>query len=174
MSQKNDETTAIAMVMAFAGAAVLMFFAVIVAIAAFAAFVLTILCLLSWNKPLRIGKLVFMPHESRAFVLFGLSGSLLLPSFILFASLFLNIYINWDYLPHIILGGYILGSFGFMSLLGQETQEAVPPSQYTPAHPQLPAPPQRTQAHQSPDRFRFASWDDEESQRNWEDEDDQE
>lgn len=174
MSQKNDETTAIAMVMAFAGAAVLMFFAVIVAIAAFVTFVLTILCLLSWNKPLRIGGIVFMPHESRAFVLFGLSGSLLVPAFILFATLFLNIHINWNYLPHIMLGGYMLGSLGIFMILGQQTQEVVPPPQYAPSHPQLPAPPQRALPRQQPETFRFASWDDEESQRNWEDEDDQE
>ncbi len=174
MSQKNDETTAIAMVMAFAGAAVLMFFAVIVAIAAFTTFVLTILCLLSWNKPLRIARIVFMPHESRAFVLFGLSGSLLVPAFILFASLFLNIHINWNYLPHIMLGGYMLGSLGIFMILGQQTQDAASAAEYTPPHTQLPAPPQRALPRSQPDKFRFASWDDEESQRNWEDEDDQE
>lgn len=174
MSQKNDETAAIAMVMAFLGAAVMMFFFVIFTIAAFATFVLTILCLLSWNKPLHIGKLVFMPHESRSFVHFGLAGSLLVPVFILFASLFLNIHINWNYLPYMMLGGYMLGSLGLMMMLGQEAQEAAPPTEYTPPRHQLPAPPQRALPRQQPENFRFASWEDEESQRNWEDEDDQE
>lgn len=174
MSQKNDETTAIAMVMAFAGAAVLMFFAVIVAIAAFATFVLTILCLLSWNRPLRIGGIVFIPEESRAFIHFGLAGSLLLPAFILFASLFLNIHINWNYLPYMTLGGYMLGSLGIFMILGQQTQEAAPGAEYVPPRAQLPAPPQHALPRQQPETFRFASWDDEEAQRNWEDEDDQE
>lgn len=175
MSQKNDESTALAMGAALLGAAALMFFAAIFAVAAFATFVLTILCLLSWNRPLKMGKFIFVPEESRAFVRRGIGGALLLPAFILFTSLLLNIHINWNYLNYMILGGYIGGSLGLAMLFAEDQQQTAAPSpEYIPPQNQLPAPPRGVQARHQPDTFRFASWDDEETQRNWEDEDDQE
>lgn len=164
MSQKNDESNALALAMGFLGAAAMLFFFVIFTIAAFLTFVLTILCLLSWNKPLQIGKLVFMPEESRAFVKFGIAGAFIVPAFVFCASVFLTIPINWDYLTYMMLGGYMLGSLGIVMMMNQDVQEVGPPTEYTPPGHQLPAPPRQSLQRQEPENFRFASWDDEDDQ----------
>lgn len=167
MSQKNDETNTLAVGFAFVAVGLMIFFAFIFALAAFITFVLTILCLASWNKPLKIGKLIFEPEESRAFVKRGLAGAILLPAFLIFVEVFFDIYINGEYLAHIIAGGYIGGSLGLGLLLAEEQEnQSTPPAQYTPPAQQLPAPP-RQRAEPRRERkedFRFASWDDEDDQ----------
>lgn len=165
MSSKNDESSGIAIAFGFVIAAAMAFFVVVFTIAAFVCFVLTILCLLSWNKPLYIGKIPFTPEESRPFVKLGIAGALLLPAFFLVVEVFLNVRINWNYFPHFMIGGYMLGSFGFMATLGQQADEPAPSVQEILPQERLPASTQQDTARQSANGFHYASWDDEEHRR---------
>lgn len=76
MSSNNnkDESTLIIMGFAFLGAVAMMIVMAIIMMLTFAAFVLTILAICAWNKPLRLGKLIIMPEEAHAFVCRGMAG----------------------------------------------------------------------------------------------------
>lgn len=161
---RNDESTAIIMVFAFIGAAFYIWVFVLALLAAFAAFVFTILSLIAWNKPLRLGRtFVITSDEARAFVYRGLIGAGVLPAFLLFVDIIAGTLIT-AHIPLLptVLVGYTLGSVGgeiMMANGGDQDAgdvEIIPPQQQLPP-PQAPAP-QRLP-------FRFASWDDEEARR---------
>ena len=161
MSNRNDDdNSGIALV--FMGLAMIGLGLAI--IAAFIAFVLTVIALFAWNKPRRIGKTVIRPEDARGFVYRGIAGAFLLPAFCIFLNVFLGIYINGEYLPHLILGGYVLGSLGLEILMHEEggDEPQAPTVIDAPSLPQtrqpeiLPPPPQEP--------FRYASWDDEDIQ----------
>jgi hypothetical protein len=157
MSSQNDETKGLIMVFAFVGAILytMVIFAIIAL--AFLSLVLTVVCLFAWNQPRRIGKHILTPQEARGFVKRGFIGAFLLPSFCIFLELFANVRINGDYLLHIVLGGYALGSIGIEILLSQDADNA--PAQTIIPQSQQIAPPQQHEPPRIP--FRFASWEDE-------------
>ncbi len=185
MSQRNgtDSTGfALAVVAALIYVAMVMLFA----LAAFAALVLSLLCLAAWNKPLTIGVLTLEPPEARAFVVRGLIGTVVVPVFAAFCAVLFQTEIDPDHWPYLFLGGYTLGSVGIGILLAKaeesRAQEVLPP---------LPAPPPRPvpQANNHPcgharcplyeatrgyaptdaappqRQFQYADWDDEEVRR---------
>lgn len=125
----------------------------------FVAFVLSIICFFAWNKPVRIGKHVLMPEEARSFVKRGLAGAFLFPAFIIFLEVFFGIRVNGDYLMHIVMGGYMLGSVGYEMFIGGGNDEQVPAQTIIPPNQQIAPPPSPPAPPRPP--FRFASWNDE-------------
>lgn len=189
MSSNNNQndTASFALVFGMVGALMAVFFLMIYALLLFGAFVLTILCIFAWNKERRLGNLVLTPEEARGFVTRGLIGAVLLPCFAVFCELTFGIRIHPEYLRHLVLGGYALGSLGIAMLMSNESEtegrvELLPPA----SPPSLPMsgsgaaprthtgfmPPQPRswtvdavdQANEGPG-FRFATWDDEEEMR---------
>lgn len=146
---------------AFAGAAILIAMVAVVFLATFAAFVLTILAIIAWNKPLRIGPLDIQPDQARAFVLRGLIGAALVPMFIGFTQLVFGLAIDWSFWFYFVLGGYVVASVGVELGLAEEGQST---------HASEPAPPQTTLnvtprlalPKPAPGPFHYASWDEEE------------
>lgn len=164
MSQKNDENTMIAFGFAVIVAAIAVAALFLMALMAFVALIFTVLCLCALDEPLKIWRVTIHPHEARAFLLRGVAGAVLLPVFILFCAVLFSLDVNWNYLVHIILVGYSLGSVGVEILMADiQDEDADPPAtlphaQVSPPEPQraLPAPPHAP--------FGYASWDDEEAQ----------
>ena len=159
MSSKNDDNSGIALVVG--GFAILAYFLMFVLL--FVAFVLTILALLAWSRPLRLGKIVITPEEARRFVFSGLAGAFLLPAFCVFLDLVLGVRINWAYATHIVLAGYVLGSIGIEIIISGADEgsanviETLPPQLPPSRAPSLP----RSQA----EPFRYASWNDDEEMK---------
>lgn len=160
MSSKNDDTSGIVMAFAFVGAVAFIMAAFVFAVLAFLAFILTILCLFAWNQPRRIGKLVILPEEARAFVYRGLAGMCLLPVFAGFCELLFGIHIKEALYPYLFIGGYVGGSIGIGILMAEQNGGETGAIDITP--PQLPSEPQRSLPRPEPEPFRYASWDDEE------------
>lgn len=133
---------------------------------AFVAFVLTILAICAWNKPLHIGgKLSIQPEEARSFVWRGLMGMWMLPAFVLFVNVFLGVHINWGYLPHLMVFGYVAGSLGLEMMMaddGSDHSHAEPRQHHEVLPPQ---PSQRNLPAAPRESFSYASWDDEEENR---------
>lgn len=174
MSQNNnDEATAIGMVFAMIGVFIMMVGFAILALAAFASFVLTILALCAWNKPLSLGKVTIEPHEARAFVGRGVFGAFVVPAFVLFCDVLFGLGVDWNYALHIAGVGYVLGSIGVEILMaedeeGQAGQPSVPAQQQLPGQSQPSPEPQYlppTAGSQPAYKFRYATWDDEEAGR---------
>lgn len=165
MSSNNDNS-GIALVLGFAGAAIMVLWIVVFAFFAFLAFVFTILSLMAWRKPLHMGTLTITPEEAHAFVKRGMAGAFILPAFFIFVEVFLGVNLNWDYLPYFIVSGYIIGSVGVEMMIqhdleqrqaaaaaqGMNSQQIAQPVVYK----QLPG----SAEHRQP--FTYASWDDEE------------
>lgn len=163
MSSNNDEKSAVIMVVAFIGAVMMAIAIFIMALLAFAAFVLTILSIFAWNRPLRLGRIVITPEEARGFVYRGIAGALLVPAFLAFMTLLFDLNIEWSYLLHFMLAGYVGGSIGLEILFAQEEPQGGGPVHYHPAPPAIPAPTRQTMlAPPEAPPFRYASWDDEE------------
>lgn len=160
MSSKNDENNAMIMVFAFIAIGAMILVMAVFAILAFISLIFTVLCICAWSKPLTLGKMVITPEEARAYVLRGLWGAFSLPAFCWFAELLFNFTIKSEYIPHIILAGYALGSLGIEILMAQNQTESTP--DIIPTQQQLPTPSQRTMPSRPQEPFRFASWDDEE------------
>lgn len=130
------------------------------AVLAFLAVVLTIIAILAWNNPLKLGKTTVQPADARAFVGRGILGAIALPVFLTFCELLFDFRIDWEELGgHIVLGGYILGSIGLEMMEGEETPQPVMPEYLPPVVPIAPPQPARPAPEQKP--FRFAAWDDE-------------
>ena len=158
MASNNNDSgagTGIALVLAFIGAMAIMFAVFL----AFLAFIFTVIAILAWNNPLRLGKVVVTPEEARGFVGRGIVGAIGLPAFAAFCEVFLQVSINWDYLMHMMVGGYTLGSLGVEIMMADDERFAAPVT-YIPPEPQLP--PRPSLPAPEPQPFRFASWDDEE------------
>lgn len=157
-SNNNDGGAAAGLGIAMAGMAIMAFF--LFALAAFVALIFTMLAVLAWREPLRLGKTtVITPGEAQAFVKRGILGAILLPAFIAFSSGLLGFHVEWGYFWHMVLGGYTAGSLGVGLLMALDEDNKVAAPVVTPET--LPAPPVRTMEAQ-PEPFRFASWDDEE------------
>lgn len=127
------------------------------ALVSFLALLLTILALIAWNRRLRIGSIVMEPHEARAFILGGLTGSLLAPAFVIFANVFFGMAFDWHaHGLQLVLGGYIAGSVGIGIMMADEG--AAPAAFHAPAA----LPPQPMRALPDQLNFQFATWNDEE------------
>lgn len=168
MSNRNDEMTGFAVAIGFIGALALVMFAVIFALAAFAAVLLTILALCAWDRPITVFGQTTCPEEARAFVYRGLIGMVLLPVFVIFCAALFKFQIVDEAWVYLILGGYTLGSVGVEILKAQAEEEAAANATYIPPAPPaaLPQPEQPPRPAGKPnERFTFADWDDEEAQR---------
>ena len=164
MSQRNGTDSAgFAFVVVIAVIGVAM--AIIFALAAFAALVLTVLCMFAWKDGLTIGEFSIEAHEARAFVLRGVLGAIILPVFAVFAAMLFGESISDDVWSYIFIGGYTLGSVGIEYLISQQETPAQPPAPTIPPR-QITPPPISDHTPAAPPRpFEFASWDDEEAQR---------
>jgi hypothetical protein len=127
----------------------------------FITFVLTIMAFMAWNEPLTVGSLTITPQEARAFVKRGLVGAWMVPTFCCFVDLLPNVHINWDYLPHLLIGGYVAGSLGIEYLIHKQNEEQA--QAYPLTTPQIaPSPAPNFSPEPTQGEFRFATWDDEE------------
>ncbi|MFO1150379.1 MAG: hypothetical protein U1E62_18530 [Alsobacter sp.] len=169
MSSQNDNSGAY-VGFAFIAAGLYIAGLFLFALAAFAAFVLTILSVLAWHKPLRLGKdTVITPEEAQGFIKRGLIGAVALPVFVVFAAILLNFDIRDDAWGYIVIGGYVGGSLILeMMIQNQKEKEEQAQAQAAMLMMLPPAPPPATPPlrpalrERAPDDFRFASWDDEE------------
>lgn len=160
MSQRNDESSAMATGMALVIVGIAMLAMALFAILAFITLILSIACLLAWEKPLRIGKLTLEPEEARLFVYRGLGGAAIVPVFIAFCQLLLGLEINWDYWPYFLMVGYIAGSLVAEIVMASDDNAAV--NDPAPALPMEKTPPPKIAHTHSGEEFRFASWEDKE------------
>lgn len=159
MSSRNDETTGLVMAFAFVGAAFYIAFLFIFALLAFLSLILTVLALLAWNRPLQIGTMMIEPDEARRFVMGGIAGAAIVPTFAVFCALLFGFGIADQAWFYLLIGGYVAGSIG-LEILRAEAEQNQPPV-YTPPETRLsPPPPALPPAPSAP--FRFADWDDEE------------
>lgn len=159
-SQNSNEINVAGMAVVFMGVVVAAAFVLIVAVATFLAFVFTILALIAWDRPLKIGSQVFTPAEARAFVYRGLLGAFLAPSFLIFCAAVFGTPLTGDALLWSLIGGYVFGSVGIEWISAEEARNQpviLPQPVYQAPEPprSLPAPP----APRPP--FQYASWDDE-------------
>lgn len=182
MSQnnQNNDLSGIWIAMGLAGAFIMVAFLLVYALLLFVTFILTIIAIFAWFKPVTLGRHTLEPAEARAFVVRGLIGAFLLPAFVVFCELVFGIRVNGDYLPHFILGGYVLGSLGVAMLEESNAADAAtaqtidhipappPVSQIAPPKGFVPSakpgfmPPGYGPTPPQTQPFRFASWDDEE------------
>lgn len=160
-SQNNNETNGLAMVFAFAGIALFAMAVVIAVIACFITFVMTILALFAWNRPLPLGKHILTPEEARSFVYRGLAGAVLVPAFAIFCVVFFNVFIPGDALPYLIVGGYVAGSLGIEALMAQDANAQAPIDVMPQSSQSGPAAPPGLSAPRQP--FEYARWDDEDA-----------
>ncbi|MDB5243727.1 MAG: hypothetical protein JWP57_4353 [Spirosoma sp.] len=167
--QQNNEANGAAMGLIFVGVCFFFMFALIYAVACFAAMVLTVIALCALDKPLTIYKWTTTPEEARIFLGCGLVGLAGLPVLVLFCAILFNFRINPDYWVHFFLGGYSFGALGLggkiIEMREKEAADAqllLPPSlppgrSFDPSRPpQGPATPGAAEAP-----FHFASWEDE-------------
>lgn len=131
----------------------------------FIAFAWSLVCLLAWSHPFRLGKIYVHPDEARAFVIRGVFGAMTVPAFLLFSDVVLDVSVRWEFLAWYIFGGYTLLSVGFEYIFA--TRKDVPyvyheaaPEPVFPAHPRLSPPPEPVYLP-SPIKPSFANWDDE-------------
>ena len=135
---------------------------VVALIAAFTCFVFTILALLAWNGPLKLGKIVIEPAEAREFIYRGLAGAVLVPAFAFLCAVLFQEPGIIPFLGYLALAGYVLGSLGLEYWMGQVEPDFA-------GQPQAPhgiLPPEVQQRALPPTQsapFRYASWDDEEA-----------
>ncbi|XHB98202.1 hypothetical protein ABWH97_07660 [Nitratireductor sp. ac15] len=164
MSSQNNEINFAVMGLAAIGFAALAFFYVVAAIAAFLALIFTVLSLIAWNKPLKISRWIYTPHEARWFVYRGLIGTFMLPFFAGFCSILFDLTIPHEWWGYIYLAGYVLGSVGIAMMFDLGPQEEAHPSLPTAVEPpkkymELPA------SRPDPKPFEYASWDDEQEMK---------
>lgn len=179
----NNDNSGAAIGVAIIVAVAVSIAAFIYAVAVFAAFVLSVVCLFAWNEPRSIGSITITPDEARSFVKRGLWGAFLVPVFLLFCEVALSFHANPDYLIYLMLAGYAAGSLGIEMLIANvpDTEPTIeqlpaPPAQiapprgfYPPAKTTFIPTPDSPKAPEEPQRncrcFTFASWDDEEEFR---------
>jgi hypothetical protein len=163
MSSRNDEASAYGIVIAILAYVAMFVFAAVV----FYALLLSIVALLAWFKPLKIGSLTIEPEEARAFIGRGLAGAALLPLFVAFSGWFLGLELSYDGLHYLVAGGYAYGSVGIEWLTDDEDEQpAAPPSLpqasvKPPLKAPVKAPPQKQLSGPNVVPFKFADWDDE-------------
>lgn len=184
---KNSEVNGTAFAIAIVCAVGFMIMAAIFALAAFAALVLTVLCIIGWKDGITIGDLTIEPHEARAFIGRGVIGAIIVPVFALFAGALFGTGVNAEAWPYIFVGGYTAGSVGVEYLMAEERKKTeAAAAQYLPPLPVVSPPPAaaptkhpcgqancpllaatKDYARAAPEEraFQFASWDDEEVRR---------
>jgi hypothetical protein len=162
MSQQNNGSSEMGLALALIGVGVFIFMAVIFAVAAFAALVLTIMCGFAWDNGLTIGKFTITREEARQFVARGVIGAFAVPLFALFAAILFNIHLREDVWIYLVIAGYAGGSIGVGMMLESQAQEAAAKAAAMPA-PMIGPPPsnQKPSARAEEKPFTFASWDDE-------------
>jgi hypothetical protein len=166
MSSRNDESSGAVFAFVFVATAILIVAAIIFALAAFAALVLTVLCIFAWKDGLTIGEFSIEAHEARAFVLRGVLGAIILPAFAVFTALLFGEPISDDAWSYIFIGGYTLGSVGIEYLISQQETPAQPPTPIVPPRQITPPPASDHMPIAPPARpFEYASWDDEDIAR---------
>ena len=135
-------------------------------LAGFIAFAWTIVCLIAWFFPFQLGPIYLDSESARAFIIRGVFGAIVLPSFLLFAELVLDVKISWQYLHFYMVAGYTLLSVGLGYLFAQHAD--IPHVHYEfnqPRYEVLPPPPQQRQLPAPRQQPPYASWDDEEEFR---------
>ncbi|MCB8838080.1 hypothetical protein [Aurantimonas sp. VKM B-3413] len=166
MASHNSNESGIGPAAAFAIAGVALAAVILFAALTFLSLIMTVLALIAWTRPLKLGSITIAPEDARSFVYNGLAGLILLPVFALFCSLFLGFPIaprEWFY---IVIGGYVAGSAGLAILKASvdaatDTTTDEPPARvrFQGSEPvRMKGPVRSTQ----PEPFRFAEWDDEE------------
>lgn len=173
MSSRNDESTAIIMVLGLVFTAMAAFAVVIFVILGCISLYLTILALFAWFRPVQIGDQYLMPEEARIFVLRGVIGAVLVAAFIAFLDFVLGYRIDWSYASWYTVVGYVVGTVGVEILIAESQQstasdvEILPPElpqhQYQDRHQYQHQP--RSLPRREAEPFRYASWDDEEAGR---------
>ena len=169
MSNRNDETTAFAIVGALIMTTILVMIVVAYVIALCLSAIMTFISLLAWNKPRRIFGEILTPFEARFFVGAGVLGAVGLPFFAGVCSTLLEVHVPDEYWIHIVLAGYAFGSIGLTMFAVNEGVFDSPPHEAA-------APPIDAEDHDlpgpefwnlpaSPPHFRYATWDDEEAGR---------
>lgn len=132
----------------------------------FIAFSWTFVCLIAWNRPFHLGPVYLYPGDARAFVIRGLFGAVMVPAFLYFLDVFMDVVVPWDYLAWFAFGGYTLLSAGIGYLMDEgeplpHVYYDVVPGRMPDALP-APAPEPVLYLPPSPARkFEYASWDDE-------------
>lgn len=166
MSSNNDNGAAMGMAVVFTILAFVGLF--LYALLLFVSFVLTILCIVAWNNPLRLGKLTIEPREAHAFVARGLFGMAALPFFAAFCSTIFDVPIDPEFWSHLVVGGYALGSLGVEIMMAEDQPRTMTPAwREEPQRPVEVLPPQKRAAVRDDpsESVRFASWDDEDEMR---------
>lgn len=120
MSSRDDDSSA---GLAIVGASLAIVGLLLFAVAAFVAIGITILCLFAWRKPLTLFKLTMTPEEAHTFVYSALGGTMLLPTFVAFASALYQFQVVGMYWGYIFLAGYVLGGFASMFWLSHLEEE---------------------------------------------------
>jgi hypothetical protein len=133
MSSRNDDTTALGAVGGVLAIAGIFFFAVLACIA----LVYTILALLAWDRPIKIGPLSMTSDYARRYIAWSVTGAIILPVFAAFCEWFLDFQIREKLWFYIVVGGYILGSLA-MEMCDEEEKKA---AALLPQPPALPQPP---------------------------------
>jgi hypothetical protein len=180
MSNSNDNSGLAGVAgLAFAGAIIL--FALFAAASAFIAAIMSIVCLMAWERPIELFGHTLTPQEARGFIKRGLAGALIAPGFVIFASGFLQVPIRSDAWPYIVVGGYVIGSLVIGYFIGKAELEAAQQAQEAASLQALSPPVQSdrpvhtidarasitpvSEEQVQPQPFRFATWDDEEELR---------
>lgn len=160
MSGRNDGMNGASLGLAMLACGAILAGLLLFALAVFASVVFTVLAVIAWDKPLRIGKQTIYPKEARAFIGGALTGAVAVPMFAAFCSILFDFRIEDAYWVYIAIGGYAAGGLGtIMALSEMEEEEPSPPAPQSLPQPIAP-PPEKPKAPRRP--FDFADWDDDE------------
>jgi len=160
MSSNNNENAGLAFMLAGLIIASFVFMAFLAVIS----MVLTLLSIIAWRKPLRLGKFTITSQEARRFVGTGVAGAIVLPVCLSLAYYGFHIPLAGALLPYSIFGGYVVGSLGYglyLTMLEEQAAESTPP----PVARQIVARTSESPAAKPTREFEYASWDDDEETR---------
>lgn len=160
MASQNNQSNGAGAAMGIVAAGMLVFFYVFVIVICILSFVCTILSLIAWFRPLKLGRWGVTPTEARWFIYGGIIGAYLFPMFAEFFLLLIELSIPVKYWDYANVVGYILGSFAG-TLIYEEIKEPEPPARLEIEPTYI----KRTPPPPAPKPFEFASWDDEEESR---------
>ena len=137
----------------------------------YASLFLGVLAIIAAIRGIRFFNLIVSPLHARLFLVRGVFGALLVPSFVWFASWYYGFAVAGWLWPHLAFGGYAMLSTGvfFMGSDGgagivEEIIGIEGPPRYREINAPRAALPSRSKAEDAKD-FRFATWDDEEELR---------
>ena len=156
--QQDGEGAFVLGIIMFIGMVIVTLFMILAALAAFVTLILTIMCIIAWNKPLTIGRMTITPEEARAFIARGILGAILAPTFTYFCLLLFQSDTQVDYWGYVVLGGYVMGSLVLECIIQEAREKAQAEAQEHLSH-LMPPPAMRQEPPRRP--FEYASWDDE-------------